>query len=88
MDLDFKIYMEDLVENARKELTDVGYEQLLTPEEVNEALDKEGTALVMINSVCGCAGGIARPAAIHSLNFVKKPTPLYTVFAGQEKDAT
>lgn len=88
MDLDFKIYMEDLVENARKELTDVGYEQLLTPEEVNDALDKEGTALVMINSVCGCAGGIARPAAIHSLNFDKKPTYLYTVFAGQEKDAT
>ncbi|OFL47037.1 hypothetical protein HMPREF2767_00455 [Nosocomiicoccus sp. HMSC067E10] len=88
MDLDFKIYMEDLVENARKELTDVGYEQLLTPKEVNEALDKEGTALVMINSVCGCAGGIARPAAIHSLNFDKKPTHLYTVFAGQEKDAT
>ena len=57
MDLDINLYMNDLVSNARGELTDAGYTELLTPEDVNRELDKEGTALVMINSVCGCAGG-------------------------------
>ena len=56
MDLDFNLYMQDLVQNARNELTESGYTELRTPEDVNEHLNKEGTALVMVNSVCGCAG--------------------------------
>ena len=88
MDLDFNLYMQDLVQNARNELTESGYTELRTPEDVNEHLNKEGTALVMVNSVCGCAGGIARPAAIHALNYDKRPDQLLTVFAGQDKEAT
>ena len=88
MDLDFNLYMQDLVQNARNELTESGYTELRTPEDVDQALNKEGTALVMVNSVCGCAGGIARPAAIHSLNYDKRPYQLLTVFAGQDKEAT
>lgn len=88
MDLDFNLYMQDLVQNARNELTESGYTELRTPEDVDQALNKEGTALVMVNSVCGCAGGIARPAAIHSLNYDKRPDQLLTVFAGQDKEAT
>lgn len=88
MELDFNLYMNDLVANAREELKEAGYKELLTEEDVNRELDKEGTALVMVNSVCGCAGGIARPAAIHSLNYDQLPTRLLTVFAGQDKEAT
>ena len=88
MDLDFNLYMQDLVQNAINELTESGYTELRTPEDVNEHLNKEGTALVMVNSVCGCAGGIARPAAIHALNYDKRPDQLLTVFAGQDKEAT
>jgi len=50
--------------------------------------DKEGTQLVVVNSVCGCAAGSARPGVVHSLTGDKKPSKLYTVFAGQDRDAT
>ena len=63
MSMDFNFFMNDVVRQARDEIVSAGYEELKTPEEVNEALSKKGTTLVMINSVCGCAGGIARPAA-------------------------
>ena len=88
MELDFNLYMQDLVQNARNELTEAGYTELRSPDEVDAHLNKEGTALVMVNSVCGCAGGIARPAAIHSLNYDKLPDQVLTVFAGQDKEAT
>lgn len=88
MSMDFNFLMNDIATQARKELTDGGYKELTTPDEVTEALTKPGTSLVMINSVCGCAGGIARPAALHAIHYDKRPDNLYTVFAGQDKEAT
>lgn len=81
-------YPEMLVAPMRKELSDNGFMELLTPEEVSKALEAtEGTALVVVNSVCGCAAGSARPGALKSLSNEKKPARLYTVFAGMETDA-
>ncbi|MCQ6278017.1 BrxA/BrxB family bacilliredoxin [Bacillus sp. EB600] len=88
MSMDFNFFMNDVVRQAREEIVSAGYEELKTPEEVNQALSKKGTTLVMINSVCGCAGGIARPAAAHALHYDKRPDQLVTVFAGQDKEAT
>ncbi|MCQ6266144.1 BrxA/BrxB family bacilliredoxin [Fictibacillus sp. WQ 8-8] len=88
MNLNFNFFMNDAVESARKEIVEAGYTQLTTPEEVDEALAKNGTTLVMINSVCGCAGGIARPAASYSVKQGIRPDHLVTVFAGQDKEAT
>lgn len=88
MNMDFNFLMNDVVRQAREEITAAGYTQLQTPEEVEEAFAKKGTMLVMINSVCGCAGGIARPAAAHSIHNDKRPDHLVTVFAGQDKEAT
>jgi putative YphP/YqiW family bacilliredoxin len=86
--MDFNFFMNDIVRQAREEIVSAGYEELKSPEEVNDALSKKGTTLVMINSVCGCAGGVARPAAAHALHYDKRPDHLVTVFAGQDKDAT
>jgi putative YphP/YqiW family bacilliredoxin len=88
MSMDFNVFMNDVVNTARREISSAGYKELRTPEEVDEALNKEGTALVMVNSVCGCAGGVARPAAAYAANVFTKPDQLLTVFAGQDKDAT
>ncbi|MFE8702554.1 BrxA/BrxB family bacilliredoxin [Cytobacillus sp. FJAT-54145] len=88
MNMDFNLFMNDVVRQARKEIVGAGYTELTTPEAVEEALSKTGTTLVMVNSVCGCAGGIARPAAAHSLHFDKVPNQLVTIFAGQDKEAT
>lgn len=88
MDLNFDLYMNDVVEQARNEIEEAGYEQLITAEEVDKVLQQDGTTLVMVNSVCGCAGGIARPAAQHALHFDKLPDRLVSVFAGQDKEAT
>ncbi|WP_035508997.1 BrxA/BrxB family bacilliredoxin [Halobacillus karajensis] len=88
MDMDFNIFMNDVVSKAREEITEAGYTELTTPEEVDQTLSKEGTTLVMINSVCGCAGGIARPAAAHAIHYDKRPDQLVTVFAGQDREAT
>ncbi|KEZ50937.1 MULTISPECIES: BrxA/BrxB family bacilliredoxin [Metabacillus] len=88
MNIDFNMFMNDVVAQARKEITAAGYTELKTPEDVEETFKKEGTTLVMINSVCGCAGGIARPAAAHSVHYDKRPDRLVTVFAGQDKEAT
>lgn len=54
--MDFNLFMNDIVDAARKDITEAGYEELKTPGEVEKALDREGTTLVMINSTCGCAG--------------------------------
>ncbi|MBI5975323.1 bacilliredoxin BrxB [Staphylococcus canis] len=88
MDLNFDLYMNDVVNQARKEIEGAGYEQLTTENEVDEVFKQDGTTLVMINSVCGCAGGIARPAASHALHYDVLPDRLVTVFAGQDKEAT
>jgi putative YphP/YqiW family bacilliredoxin len=88
MSMDFNVFMNDVVNTARSEISQAGYKELRTPEEVDEALNKEGTALVMVNSVCGCAGGVARPAAAYAANVFAKPDQLLTVFAGQDKEAT
>lgn len=86
--MEFNLFMSDVVRQARQEITASGFQECKTPEEVEVALSKKGTTLVMINSVCGCAGGIARPAAAHSLHYDKRPDHLVTVFAGQDKEAT
>ena len=88
MEMDFNLYMNDVVSSARNEIEAAGYKQLTTKEEVEETFNKPGTTLVMVNSVCGCAGGIARPAAQHALHYDKLPDQLVTVFAGQDKEAT
>ena len=88
MDLNFDLYMTDVVNQARNEIEEAGYEQLTSADEVDNVLKQEGTSLVMVNSVCGCAGGIARPAATHALHYDKLPDRLVTVFAGQDKEAT
>lgn len=88
MSMDFNFFMNDVVRQARQEIVSAGYTELTTVEDVEQALAKEGTTLVMVNSVCGCAGGIARPAAAHSLHYDKRPDHLVTVFAGQDKEAT
>ena len=82
------MYPEELVNPMRKELTDVGFDTLHTVEDVEEALVKKGTTLVMVNSVCGCAAGTARPGVIASLGATKKPKYLTTVFAGVDKEST
>jgi len=88
MNMNFNLYMDDILRQARSEMEASGYEQLQTPEQVDEAFSRPGTTLVMVNSVCGCAGGIARPAAAHSIHYDKRPDHLVTVFAGQDKEAT
>ncbi|WP_307391099.1 BrxA/BrxB family bacilliredoxin [Bacillus horti] len=85
----FNNYMESMIQPMRDELTQHGFKELLTPEEVTEAFEGlEGTSLVVVNSVCGCAAGLARPGAVASLQHDKKPDHILTVFAGQEKEAT
>lgn len=81
------MYPEELVMPMKAELTDKGFQDLRTPEEVTNALKKEGTTLLMVNSVCGCAAGAARPGVIFSLTGDKKPDNLTTVFAGFDVDA-
>lgn len=73
----------------RSELTDAGFSELKTPAEVDAALrESQGTLLLMINSVCGCAAGSARPGTVLSLAGEPQPERLYTVFAGQDREAT
>ncbi|MFJ7754848.1 BrxA/BrxB family bacilliredoxin [Peribacillus muralis] len=88
MNMDFNFLMNDVVKQARDEIKIAGYTELTTPEEVEEVFAQKGTTLVMVNSVCGCAGGIARPAASHAIHNDKRPDQLVTVFAGQDKAAT
>lgn len=82
------MFMNDVVKVAREDMKEAGYEEVTQPEEVDEALTRKGTTLVMINSVCGCAGGVARPAAANAIHYDKRPNHLVTVFAGQDKEAT
>ena len=83
------MYPEEMCAPMREDLTSVGFLALRTPEEVSELLDKkQGTVLVMVNSVCGCAAGNARPAVKMTTQFDKKVDTFVTVFAGQDIDAT
>ena len=83
------MYDENLVAPMREEAVAAGCQELRTEEAVDEALAKEGTALVFINSVCGCAAAMARPGLALALqNAEKKPTNAYTCFAGNDSDAT
>lgn len=81
------MYPEYLVEPMRAELTNAGFEELKTVEEVDGAVKSEGTVFVVVNSVCGCAAANARPAARLAAANTKHPDKLVTVFAGMEKDA-
>ncbi|WP_054958623.1 BrxA/BrxB family bacilliredoxin [Paenibacillus dakarensis] len=89
MGMSFDRYMRDMVQPMRDELTSLRIQELKTPEEVEEHLPTaKGTALVVINSVCGCAAGQARPGVAHALQHEVTPDHLFTVFAGQDKEAT
>ena len=82
------MYPEEIVVPMKEELTEHGFTELLTASEVDNQLSKEGTTLVMINSVCGCSAGSARPGVILAvLNSDKKPDHLTTTFAGFDIDA-
>jgi putative YphP/YqiW family bacilliredoxin len=81
------MYPEEMVKPMRAELNDAGFIDLYSAEEVKNAIQSEGTILVIVNSVCGCAARNARPGAKMSLVGSKKPLKLVTVFAGVDKDA-
>ncbi|NNE27995.1 MAG: BrxA/BrxB family bacilliredoxin [Saprospiraceae bacterium] len=83
------MYPAELVAPMSKDLTDFGFSSLTSSDEVTELMNKEeGTFLLVINSVCGCAAANARPGAKISLTNEKRPEKCYTVFAGVDKDAT
>ncbi len=82
------MYPAEIVIPMKEELTDYGFEELLTPEQVDKAIEQKGTTLVMINSVCGCSAGSARPGVLMAVhNAAKKPDHLTTSFAGFDIDA-
>jgi len=83
------MYLEEFVQPMREELTRIGFQDLRTPGEVDNVLGKSrGTVLVVVNSICGCAAGGARPAVSNALSHAVKPDTLATVFAGQDQEAT
>ncbi|AGK54616.1 BrxA/BrxB family bacilliredoxin [Bacillus sp. 1NLA3E] len=90
MSMAYEEYMKQMVKPMRSELVDAGFKELLTVEDVEQFMGNvEGTTLVVVNSVCGCAAGLARPAITQALlKSENKPDQLVTVFAGQEKEAT
>ncbi len=81
------MYPEEIVKPMRQELVNAGFEELHTAEEVDTILKENGTTLIMVNSVCGCAAGTARPGTIMALQGDKKPSHITTVFAGVDVDA-
>ena len=81
------MYPEELVKPMRQDLAGAGFEELYSSEAVVNALKEQGTTLVVVNSVCGCAAANARPGAKMSLQNVKKPDHLVTVFAGVDTEA-
>ena len=81
------MYPADLVLPMKAELTDKGFQDLTTPAQVDEAIKQSGTTLLVINSVCGCAAGAARPGVLYSLTGEKKPDHLVTAFAGFDTEA-
>ena len=82
-------YPEYICAPMRQDLTSAGFEELKTPEEVDNIIpNQKGTLLLVLNSVCGCAAGAARPGVKLALTDGKKPSKLTTVFAGQDLEAT
>ncbi len=82
------MYPEEIVTPMKEELTDSGFSELLTPDDVDKQLEQKGTTLVMINSVCGCSAGTARPGVLMAVaNSPKRPDHLTTSFAGFDIDA-
>ena len=81
------MYPAELVKPMREDLTKYGFEELHSAQEVDAAIAKDGTTLLVINSVCGCAAANARPGARMSLENAKHPDHIVTVFAGVDKEA-
>ncbi len=82
------MYPEQLIIPMKEELTDYGFQDLKTPEAIDETLAKSGTTLVVLNSVCGCSAGTARPGVLMAIHHAtKKPEHLSTTFAGFDVDA-
>jgi putative YphP/YqiW family bacilliredoxin len=82
------MYPPELVAPMREELDRVGFTQITTPEAVDQAVNSEGTVLVVLNSVCGCAAGSMRPGVRKAIeSATKKPAKLTTAFAGVDRDA-
>jgi putative YphP/YqiW family bacilliredoxin len=83
------MYPEELVQPMRTDLTSAGFQELRTPDEVDATLTSKGTALVYVNSICGCSARMGRPAVKAALQQASvKPDRLTTVFAGQDREAT
>jgi putative YphP/YqiW family bacilliredoxin len=81
------MYPESIVLPMKQELVSVGFEDLTTPDAVNTAINSQGTTLVVVNSVCGCAAGAARPGVKLAVAGDKRPTKIATVFAGFDTEA-
>ena len=81
------MYPEEIVKPMREQLTNQGFSELKSTNDVDNMISKKGTTLVVVNSVCGCAAANARPGAISSLLNEKKPNHLTTVFAGVDREA-
>jgi putative YphP/YqiW family bacilliredoxin len=90
MSMAYEEYMKEVVKPMRAELVHAGFIELKTEEEVHEFMGNvQGTTLVVINSVCGCAAGLARPSVTQAIvSSEKTPDQLVTVFAGQDREAT
>jgi putative YphP/YqiW family bacilliredoxin len=81
-------YPEHFLAPMRDELTRIGFEELRTPDAVDAAVEQSGTTLIVVNSICGCAAGKARPGIARALQQGPKPDHLGTVFAGGDVEAT
>jgi len=81
-------YPEPFIAPMRAELTRLGFDELKTPEAVDEAVKQAGTTMIVVNSVCGCAAGKARPGIALALRHGARPDKLATVFAGADVEAT
>ena len=81
------MYPAEIVKPMKDELINIGFQELLSPDAVDNGLSMPGTTLIVVNSVCGCAAANARPGAISSLLNEKKPNYLTTVFAGVDREA-
>jgi putative YphP/YqiW family bacilliredoxin len=81
-------YPESMVAPMRAEMTRCGAVELRTPQDVDAFLAGPGTALLVVNSICGCAGGVARPGVLRALEHDPRPDRVGTVFAGQDLEAT
>jgi putative YphP/YqiW family bacilliredoxin len=81
-------YPEPFIAPMRSELTRLGFDELRTPESVDDAVARAGTTMIVVNSVCGCAAGKARPGIALALRSGARPDHLGTVFAGADVEAT